>query len=155
MHFLCYKLSIPMLYCYAYLRLSSSYAYYIWVKSPSVMAIPLIRSKNFAWVFGAKLQFFLEFLLYFWHNLIEKFAKIRNISFSIVLDFSRLESQVPVSLDWQHNLQGEFYIGHVCVSSGPHPRKSHLDLAVVSRSILRRWLFLPARHYNFPTSSPI
>ena len=33
-----------MLYCYAYLRLSSSYAYYIWAKSPSVMAIPLVTS---------------------------------------------------------------------------------------------------------------
>ena len=44
MYFLCYKHSIPMLYCYAYLRLSSSYAYYIWAKSPSVMAIPLVTS---------------------------------------------------------------------------------------------------------------
>ena len=42
--FLCCMHSIPILYCYAYLRLSSSYAYYIWAKSPSVMAIPLVTS---------------------------------------------------------------------------------------------------------------
>ena len=43
-----------MLYCYAYLRLSSSYAYYIWAKSPSVMAIPLVTSNIASRVMFAK-----------------------------------------------------------------------------------------------------
>ena len=64
MHFLCYKHSIPMLYCYAYLRLSSSYAYYIWAKSPSVMAIPLVMFNiaSIAMYFSSRCTYFIYFL---------------------------------------------------------------------------------------------